>query len=191
MVRVMIVDDHALMRHFVRELVEEESDLEMVAEACNGYEAEAQAALTQPDVVLMDLDMPECDGFEATERLLACSPHSRIVILTASMREHDAFSAIQRGAMGYLTKDIEPDKLIYAIRCAARDELYIARPLANRVLAHVRLLQLLAPVDTEHRQFALVGRQVRPGRKGGHVEAGGFRHPMLMPKRTTLIPIAR
>ena len=158
MVRVMIVDDHALMRRVVREMVEKENDLEMVAEACNGYEAEALAARTQPDVVLMDLDMPECDGFEATERVLACSPHSRIVILTASDYEHDAFSAIQRGAMGYLTKDIEPDRLIYAIRCAARDELFIARPLANRVLAHIRLLQLLTPMLGTARSRLLTGK---------------------------------
>ncbi len=146
MVRVMIVDDHVLMRRVIRDIVEKEDDLEIVAEAGNGYEAETQAMQTLPDVVLMDLDMPECDGFEATERVLACSPHSRIVIFTASHYEHDAFSAIQRGAMGYLTKDVEPDTLLKAIRCAARDELYIARPLANRVLAHIRLLQLLSPM---------------------------------------------
>src|SRR6266849_4324790 len=146
MVRIMIADDHALIRRIVREVVEKESDLEVIAEACNGHEAEAQAGQTQPDVVLMDLDMPGCDGFEATERVLACSPHSRVVIFTASHQENHAFSAIQRGAMGYLTKDVEPDTLLKAIRCAARDELYIARPLAHRVLAHIRLLQLLSPM---------------------------------------------
>jgi two-component system, NarL family, nitrate/nitrite response regulator NarL len=146
MIRIMIVDDHTLIHRVIREVIWQDRDLEIVAEACNGYEAETQAAQTHPDVVLMDLDMPECDGFEATERVLACSPHSRIVIFTASHYEHDAFSAIQRGAMGYLTKDVEPDTLLKAIRCAARDELYIARPLANRVLAHIRLLQLLSPM---------------------------------------------
>ncbi|MFL5629243.1 MAG: response regulator [Ktedonobacteraceae bacterium] len=140
MAKVMIVDDHALMRRVVRQMIEKESDLEIIAEAANGYEAEKQAAQTQPDVVLMDLDMPNCDGFEATERVMACSPHSRVVIFTASHQEQHALRAIQRGAIGYITKDIDPDALISAIRSAARDELCLPRPLAQRLLAHMRSL---------------------------------------------------
>src|SRR6266581_4644716 len=114
----MIADDHMLIRRAVRQVVESEEDMEIVAEACNGYEAATQAAQVQPDVVLMDLDMPGCDGFQATERVLACSPHSHIVILTASRHEEHIFSAIHSGAVGYLTNDIEPGALIHAIRCA-------------------------------------------------------------------------
>ncbi len=138
MVRIMIADDHTFIRRVVREVVEKEKDLEVVAEASNGHEAESQAAQVQPDVVLMDLDMPGCDGFEATERVLACSPQSRIVIFTASHHEQHVFQAIQRGAVGYVTKDVEPDALIHAIRCAARDELCIPRALATGVLAQLR-----------------------------------------------------
>jgi DNA-binding NarL/FixJ family response regulator len=138
MVKVLIVDDHSLMRRAVREVVEKESDLTVAAEAANGHEAEVQAAETQPDVVLMDLDMPDCNGFEATERVLACSPHSRVIIFTASHQEQHVFQAIQRGAMGYITKDIEPDALIHAIRCAARNDLCIPGSLASQVLAHLR-----------------------------------------------------
>jgi two-component system, NarL family, nitrate/nitrite response regulator NarL len=141
MVRIMIADDHALIRRIVREVLEKESDLEVIAEACNGHEAEAQAGQTQPDVVLMDLDMPGCDGFEATQRVLACSPQSRVVIFTASHQEKHAYQAIQRGAIGYVTKDVEPDALIHAIRCAARDELCMPRTLTAQVLAHVRSLE--------------------------------------------------
>ena len=140
MVRIMIADDHALIRRAVREVVEKESDMEIIAEACDGHEAEEQAAQMQPDVVLMDLDMPNGDGFEATERVLACSPMSRVIIFTALHQEHHAFQAIQRGAIGYITKDIEPDALVHAIRCAARDELCIPRSLATQVLAHLRAL---------------------------------------------------
>src|SRR5579863_3604074 len=140
MVKVMIADDHALIRRIVREVVEKESDLEIIAEARDGNEAEEQATQTQPDVVLMDLDMPGCDGFEATERVLARSPHSRVVIFTASSKEQYAFHALQLGAIGYITKDIEPDGLVNAIRSAARDEICIPRSLSKQVLAHLRSL---------------------------------------------------
>ena len=161
MVRIMVVDDHALIRRVVREVVEGESDMEVVAEACDGREAQAQAMQTQPDVVLMDLDLPGCDGFEATERILACSPHSRIVILTASRHEQHIFSAIQSGAVGYLTKDIEPGALIHAIRCAVRDELCIPRPLADCILAHIRSLQISKNTGTASREMSLTGEQAR------------------------------
>ncbi len=189
MVRIMIVDDHALIRRVIRDVIWQERDLEVVAEACNGYEAETQAAQTQPDVVLMDLDMPECGGLEATELVLACSPHSRIIILSASRCEQHAVSAMQRGAVGYLIKDIEPDTLIYAIHCAVHNEVYITRPLASRVLAHFRSLQLPVPVDAVQRRITLVCKQVGAGRKGWQVGTTGYHHPIVMPKRTTLVPI--
>lgn len=140
MVRIMIVDDHALMRRVVREVIEKENDLEVVAEACNGLEAGEQAAHVQPEVVLMDLDMPNCDGFEGTERVLASSPQSHIVIFTASHKERHLFQALQRGAVGYITKDIEPDALVHAIRCAARNELCLPGSFASQVVAHLRTL---------------------------------------------------
>ena len=140
MVRIMIVDDHALMRRVVREVIEKEDDLEVVAEACNGLEAQEQAAHVKPEVVLMDLDMPECDGFEGTERVLASSPQSNVVIFTASHQERHLFQALQRGAVGYITKDIEPDALVHAIRCAARNELCLPGSFASQVVAHLRTL---------------------------------------------------
>lgn len=140
MVKVMIADDHALIRRVVREVVEKEDDLEIIAEARDGLEAAEQAIQTQPDVVLMDLDMPGCDGFEATERVLARSPKSRVVIFTASSKEQHAFHALQRGAIGYITKDIEPEGLVNAIRRAARDEICMPHNLATQVLAHIRTL---------------------------------------------------
>ena len=144
MVRIMIVDDHALMRRIVREVIEKEKDLEVVAEARNGLEAQEQAAHVKPEVVLMDLDMPECDGFEGTERVLASSPESNVVIFTASHQERHLFQALQRGATGYITKDIEPEALVHAIRCAARHELCLPGSFASQVVAHLRTL------DKEH-----------------------------------------
>ena len=140
MVRIMIVDDHALMRRVVREVIEKENDLEVVAEACNGLEAQEQAAHVKPEVVLMDLDMPECDGFEGTERVLASSPDSNVVIFTASHQERHLFQALRRGAIGYITKDIGPDALVHVIRCAARNELCLPGSFASQVIAHLRTL---------------------------------------------------
>ena len=140
MVSIMIVDDHALMRRVVREVIEKEDDMEVVAEARNGLEAQELATKFQPDVILMDLDMPDCDGFEGTERVLASSPESHVVIFTASHQERHLFQALQRGAMGYLTKDIEPEALVQAIRSAARNELCLPGSFATQVVAHLRTM---------------------------------------------------
>lgn len=138
MVNILIVDDHSLMRRAVREVLEKEEGFNIVAEASTGQEAEEQAAESQPDVILMDMDMPDCNGFDATERVLAQSPHSRVIIFTAAHEDVHVFRAIQRGAMGYITKDIEPDALIHAVHCAARNDLCIPGALATQILAYIR-----------------------------------------------------
>ena len=205
MVRIMIVDDHQLIRRVVREVVEGENDMEVVVEARDGFEAEVQAMQAQPDVVLMDLDLPGCDGFEATERVLACSPHSRVVILTASRHEEHIFCAIQSGAVGYLTKDVEPGALIHAIRCAVLDELCIPRPLAGCVLAHIRSLQISTTIGTANREMLLSGEQARFGsnepiliRRGRRLAAGAAQpgqttalHPLTEREREILDLIRR
>jgi DNA-binding NarL/FixJ family response regulator len=165
MVKVLVVDDHALIRRVIREVLWQESDLEIVAEACNGYEAEIQASKAQPDVVLMDLDMPGRGGLDAMERVLACSPNSRVIILTASRCEQHAISAIQRGAVGYLTKDVEPETLIHAIRCAIRDELYLTCPIAGRVLAYFRSMQMPSDIDPMQRRLTLASKKTGTGFK--------------------------
>lgn len=140
MITILIVDGRTLMRRAVREVVEQEEDLTVVAEACNAAEAETRAMETQPDVILMDLDMTGDDGFEATERVLACSPRSRVVIFSSSYEERFVFEAIQKGAIGYITKDVEPEALIHALRCAARSDLCIPGSLVAQVVAHLRML---------------------------------------------------
>lgn len=142
MIRILIADDHLLFRQVVRDIIEREQDLAVVAEAGDGQEAALRAAETQPDVVLLDLAMPICDGFEATERILACSPHSRVVIFSASNQEEHLLLALQCGAIGYITKDVGAEGLLTAIRRAACNELYIISPLATRFLTLVRTLTL-------------------------------------------------
>ena len=162
MVRILIADDHALIRQAVRGVVEKEQDLEIVAEASDGHEAALRASETQPDVVLMDLAMPVCNGFDATERVLACSPHSRVVIFSASDQEEDALQALQRGAIGYITKDTGPEGLLNAIRRAARNELYMASPLAQRLLALLGTLTLAIPQEKQIPEIRRASHQDKP-----------------------------
>ena len=140
MVTVLIVDDHLLMRRAVRAVLEKEDDLIVIAEASNGQQAEEQASQTQPDVVLMDSDMPDCTGFDATERVLTCSPDSRVIIFTATHHEQNLLYALHKGAIGYITKDIEPDDLIHAIRCAARRDLCIPGVFATQMITQIRAI---------------------------------------------------
>jgi two-component system nitrate/nitrite response regulator NarL len=138
LIHIMIADDHLLFRQVVREIIDREPDLEVIAEASNGQEAILCAIETQPDIVLLDLLMPLCDGFQATEQILAHSPHSRVVIFSASSEEQHVLQALQCGAIGYITKDSNADGLLNAIRRASQDELYMPAPLATRLLALLR-----------------------------------------------------
>jgi two-component system, NarL family, nitrate/nitrite response regulator NarL len=140
MITILIVDDHLLMRRAIRAILEKEEDLTVIAEASDGQQAEEQASQTQPDVVLMDSDMPDCTGFEATARVLACSPSSRVIIFTAKHYEPNLLYALYKGAIGYVTKDIEPDDLIHAIRCAARNHLCIPGVFAAQMIAQIRAI---------------------------------------------------
>jgi len=140
MVTILVVDEHLLMRRAVRAVLEKEEGLTIIAEASNGRQAEEQAFQTQPDVILMDTDLPDCTGFEATERVLACSPHSRVIIFTATHQEQNLLYALHKGAMGYITKDIEPDDLVHAIRCAACKNLCIPGVFAAQMITQIRAI---------------------------------------------------
>ena len=102
MVTILIVDEHPFMRRVIRDVLEKENDLEVVAEAVSGQDAEWQASQVQPDVVVMNRDMPDGNGFEATERIVACSPNSRVVIFTPDFQAQHIVHAIKKGALGYI-----------------------------------------------------------------------------------------
>ena len=126
-IRVLIVDDHAVVRQGLRTFLDLQDDaaslpIAVVGEASNGSQAVDQARLLQPDVVLLDLVMPEMDGVEATSRIIESSPHSRVVILTSFGEEDKVIPAIRAGAQGYLLKDIAPNDLVHAVREAYRGQ---------------------------------------------------------------------
>lgn len=133
MIRVLLADDHGLVRDGLTRLLGSVPDIEVVATAADGEEAVRLAGEHQPDVILMDLRMPEMDGSEATRRLLDADPTTQVVILTSFSERDEILSALDAGAIGYLLKDAEPDELIRGIRAAAQGESPLA-PKAARTL---------------------------------------------------------
>ena len=121
-IEVMIVDDHAIVREGLRTLLSEEAELHIIGEAASGAEAIALAATATPDVVLMDLVMPDMDGVEAMRQLVAMNPAIHVLVLTSFSDEMRIGAAVRAGATGYLLKDVLKPDLLRAIHAAARGE---------------------------------------------------------------------
>jgi NarL family two-component system response regulator LiaR len=121
-IKVVIVDDHTVVRQGVRAFLETQPDIVVVGEAQSGAEAIALCVEHTPDVVLMDLIMPEMNGVEATQRIKKISPQTQIVILTSYLEDEHILPALRSGALSYLLKDVSADELSKAIRKAARRE---------------------------------------------------------------------
>ncbi len=136
-IRLLITDDHAIVRKGIRSLLLTEKDIEVVGEACNGVEAVEMTEALHPDVVLMDLMMPEMDGIEATRRITANKPAPRVLVLTSFAADSKVFPAIKAGALGYLLKDSGPDDLVQAIRQVYRGEPSLEPSIARKVLTEV------------------------------------------------------
>ena len=160
-IRVLVVDDHAIVRKGIRALLATEPDIEMVGEATNGKEAISQTESLQPDVILMDLVMPEVDGIEAIRRITARQPEARILVLTSFATNEKVFPAIKAGALGYLLKDSEPEVLVQAIRQAHRGESSlhptIARKLLEETITRFRARTHIQAVDRPRGGSAAVG----------------------------------
>lgn len=137
-VRVLVVDDHPVVRAGMVGLLSGEPDLEVVGEAADGAVAVTLAGQVNPDVVLMDLRMPVLDGVAATEQILAAHPRVRVVVLTTYETDTDILRAVEAGATGYLLKDTPQEDLVEAIRAAARGETVLAPSVARRLVAQVR-----------------------------------------------------
>ena len=131
--RILIADDHALFRDSLRSLLESH-DLEVVAEAKNGKEAVDLSWDCKPDVILMDLMMPEMDGLEATKRIASELPDVKVVILTASDDDNNLFEAIKSGAKGYLLKDLESEQFFSLLEGVGRGEPALTPAVARKLL---------------------------------------------------------
>jgi DNA-binding NarL/FixJ family response regulator len=151
-IRVLLVDDHQLFRRGVASLLAGRDDIEVVGEANNGAEAVERARELMPDVILMDIKMPEMDGLSATKQLKAEMPYVRIIMLTVSETDEDLFEAIKAGASGYLLKNVDPDYLIACVQQVQRGEVPIAPTMAAKILR-----ELTAPAESSSQ--ALTGRE--------------------------------
>jgi DNA-binding NarL/FixJ family response regulator len=134
-IRVLVADDHALFRAGVRALMESLDGIKIVAEAKNGREALDVCKTHRPDVVLMDIIMPQLNGFDATVRLASISPKTRIIILSMNVNEEYILQALRCGAAGYLLKNISPSELEQAIRAVAGGETYFSPSISGHLIA--------------------------------------------------------
>ncbi len=134
MIRVLIADDQALVRGGFRLILEAQGDVQVVGEAEDGREALELALALVPDVVLMDVRMPELDGIEATRRLLARDPRSRVLILTTFDADRYVYDAMKAGASGFLLKDVRPEQLAEAVRTVATGEALLAPAITRRLV---------------------------------------------------------
>jgi DNA-binding NarL/FixJ family response regulator len=134
-IRVLLAEDHALVRAGLEQLLAREDGIEVVASAGNGAEAVALAAEHRPDVVLMDLVMPELDGREATRRIVEADPDVSVVVLTSFSDRERILEALDAGAIGYLLKDAEPEELVRGIHAAARGESPLTPKVAHALIA--------------------------------------------------------
>jgi len=136
-IRVLLVDDHAVVRQGLRLFIEMQNDMEVAGEGSNGFEALELASRLKPDVILLDLLMPQMGGVEATRQILEGNPHARILILTSFGEDDKVFPAIRAGAQGYLLKDIQPRDLVQAIRETHQGKAQLHPDIARRLMTAV------------------------------------------------------
>ena len=161
--RVMLVDDHAVVRQGLRTFLDLQEGIEVVGEAPDGVEALGLAQDLDPDVILMDLMMPRMDGIETVRRMKAVRPHSQIIVLTSFGDDQKVFAAIRAGATGFLLKDVSPQDLAAAIHAARRGEASLAPGIATKLLQEIAMggnppNEDHALTEREHAVLALIAQ---------------------------------
>jgi two-component system NarL family response regulator len=158
--RVLVADDQAVFRKGLSVVLEDEADIEVVAEAGDGAEAVAAADRLHPDVVLMDVRMPQLSGIEATRRIREMVPTVQILMLTVSDDEDDLYEAIRAGANGYLLKEVSIEEVPEAIRAVTRGESRISPNMASKLLTEFKVLADRADQRQETPAPSLTAREL-------------------------------
>jgi NarL family two-component system response regulator LiaR len=157
-IRVLVADDHAVVRQGLRTFLELQEDIEVVADVADGRQALVAVAEHDPDVVLMDLVLPEVDGVEAIRRIVSERPRVRVIALTSFLDDDKLFPAVRAGAAGYLLKDVEPAELVKAIRTVHAGEGLLHPAVAARLLEEVSAAGgRAAPENLTPREREVVG----------------------------------
>ncbi|KAF2411735.1 DNA-binding response regulator [Microbacterium sp. B35-04] len=165
-IRVLLVDDHAVMRAGFRMILESAGDIAVVGEAATGVEAVAAASALRPDVICMDVQMPDMDGLEATRRITRDGAvDAAVVVVTTFDRDDYLFDALAAGASGFLLKNAGPEELIAAVRVAAAGDALLAPEVTRRVIARFAQSEIAAPAAAALRQAQ------RPGSAQGPASA--------------------
>jgi DNA-binding NarL/FixJ family response regulator len=181
-VRVLVVDDQALVRAGFVKLLEPETDLRVVGEAGDGFEAVDAAARARPDVVLMDIRMPRLDGIEATRRIRARPGAARVLVLTTYDLDEYVFDALKAGASGFLLKDAPADQLVAGIRVVAAGDALLAPPVTRRLIEEFARRptpppegpgELTALTAREREILTLIARGLTNSEIAGHLVLGG------------------
>lgn len=159
-IRVLLADDHQVLRVGITTLLSQDRDIDIVGEAVDGAMAVELARRLQPDVVLMDIEMPGLNGVEATRRIVREVPDVKVIMLTMYQEENQGLEALRVGAMGYLCKTARRDELLHTIRTAAAGEAVLSRSLAARVLATLRSTAEHDQAQAEHEGVQLTEREI-------------------------------
>ncbi len=157
--RVLLADDHQLFREGLANILNAQADFEVIGEAGDGLEVTIMAEKLRPEMILMDIGMPGCDGVEATKTIKDRLPGVIIVMLTVQAADEKLFEAIKNGAQGYLLKSIRSQELLAMLRAAARGEAAITPALGGRMLEEFRRLSSLPPRAPEEEIVALTHRE--------------------------------
>lgn len=153
-IKVLLVDDHTLVRQGLRLLLSQDPEIEIAGEACDGLRALEMAEKLQPDVVLMDLMMPEMDGITAIAELRKRWPEIEVIALTSVLEDASVITAVRNGAIGYLLKDMQANDLVRSIKAAASGQVQLAPEAAARLMRELRFHDE-SPVLTEREQEVL------------------------------------
>ncbi|MGD2156056.1 MAG: response regulator transcription factor [Anaerolineales bacterium] len=158
-IRVLLADDHILFREGLGGIIDSQPDMEVIGEASDGLEAIVKAAKLIPDLILMDIQMPGCDGVEATRKIKNTLPNVTIVMLTVQNDEEKLFQAIKYGAQGYILKNIRSKDMLKMLRGALSGEAAITPDLAGHVLEEFRRVSRKIPPELDEESVSLTTRE--------------------------------